>query len=96
MNTYTCQLNQQLKGDFDALAVDTLRPVLDAIVDTDTNDVHIDLSDINFIDSSGIGALVFLFKRLRSQNRHLTLGGATGQPLELLQYLRIDRSIKFH
>ncbi len=96
MNAYTCQLNQQLKGDFDALTVDSLRPLLDAIVNTDTCDVHIDLSQVEFIDSSGVGALVFLFKRLRSKNRHLTLGGATGQPLDLLKYLRIDRSIKLH
>lgn len=96
MNSHTYQLNQQLQGDLDALSVEGLRPLLDAIVTADTSDVHIDLSRVDYIDSSGIGALVFLYKRLQCQGRRLTLGGATGQPLELIQYLRINRSIQLH
>ncbi len=83
----------EIEGSLDALAVEVLRPRFDELVQ-DKADVVIDLSKINFIDSSGIGAIVFLFKRLRSLQRNLSLVGVHGQPLELLKHLRIDQSIQ--
>lgn len=81
-----------LEGSLDALAVEIHRPQFDELVQDET-DVVIDMSRIDFIDSSGIGAIVFLFKRLRYLNRSLSLTGVHGQPLELLKHLRIDQSI---
>jgi len=85
-------LSLHLEGSLDALAVDILRPRFDSLVQ-DKHDVTLDMSQIDFIDSSGIGAIVFLFKRLRSLDRKLSLAGVHGQPLELLRYLRIEKSI---
>lgn len=82
----------EIEGSLDALTVEIIRPQLNELVQ-DELDVVIDLTRIDFIDSSGIGAIVFLFKRLRSLDRTLTLTGVHGQPLELLQHLRIDKSI---
>jgi stage II sporulation protein AA (anti-sigma F factor antagonist) len=87
------QLQSQLNGSFDALSVAEVRPLLDALTEQDSGDVQLDLAQIDFIDSSGIGALVFLYKRLHSKSRKLSLTGVKGQPLELLKFLRIDRSI---
>lgn len=83
----------KIEGSLDALAVEILRPRFDALIQ-DESDVVIDMHLIEFIDSSGIGAIVFLFKRLRSMNRTLSLIGVHGQPLELLKHLRIDQSIQ--
>lgn len=86
------ELSLRLEGSLDALAVEILRPRFDSLVQ-DKHDVTLDMSHIDFIDSSGIGAIVFLFKRLRSNDRTLSLSGVHGQPLELLHYLRIEQSI---
>lgn len=83
----------EVVGSLDALAVEILRPCFDALVEENT-DIVIDMGRSDFIDSSGIGAIVFLFKRLRSQGRTLTLTSVHGQPLELLKYLRVDKSIQ--
>ncbi|WP_136680304.1 STAS domain-containing protein [Neptunomonas sp. XY-337] len=83
----------KIEGSLDALAVEILRPRFDTLVQEE-HDVTIDMSEINFIDSSGIGAIVFLFKRLRALGRKLCLNGVHGQPLELLKHLRIDQSIQ--
>lgn len=85
-------LSLDIKGSLDALAVETLRPQFDALVQ-DQTDVVINLGQTDFIDSSGIGAIVFLFKRLRALDRNLRLTGVQGQPLELMKHLRIDQSI---
>ncbi len=91
----TTDLYLDIEGSLDALAVEILRPKLDALVQ-EKSDVVIDMSRIEFIDSSGIGAIVFLFKRLRALQRCLSLVGVHGQPLELLKHLRIDQSIQVH
>ena len=87
------QLQLNIEGSLDALAVDILRPRFDDLVQ-DKSDVVLNLSQIEFIDSSGIGAIVFLFKRLRALDRNLSLSGVHGHPLGLLKHLRIDHAIK--
>lgn len=82
-----------VKGDFDAAAVRDLRPKLDHVVDHEEGKVVLDLTDVSFIDSSGIGAVVFLYKRLVAKGREFAVRGLNGQPKELFAYLRIDRNI---
>lgn len=82
-----------LEGEFDALAVSDARPTLEGIIaNTDAN-VVLDFTKVNFLDSSGVGCLVFLFKRLYALKRTLTLQGLHDQPRRLVQSLRIDRAM---
>jgi anti-anti-sigma factor len=81
------------EGEFDALAVTDARPMLEGIVANSEANVVMDFAKVNFIDSSGIGCLVFLFKRLHAEKRSLKLKGLHDQPQRLIQSLRIDRVI---
>lgn len=83
----------QLEASFDALAADSLRKKFDQIVESEYH-VLLDFSRVTFIDSSGLGAIVFLFKRLRVFNKTLKIVNVQGQPLQLMQYLRIDKVIE--
>ncbi|MFC6439286.1 STAS domain-containing protein [Bowmanella sp. JS7-9] len=87
-------LEQGLEGALDAMSVSRLCPLLDQLVEEHQEDVCLKMHRIEFIDSSGVGALVFLFKRLRENGRDLTLSGVHGQPLELIRFLRIDQIIR--
>jgi len=87
-------INLLLDGDFDAAVVQELRPTFENVVSIAEDDVIVDLSNVEFIDSSGIGVLVFLFKRLREKNIELIFVGLTGQPKRLVEMLRIDKTIK--
>lgn len=78
----------RIERDFDAEVARELRPKIESLAIADT-DVTIDLSSVSFIDSSGVGALVFLHKRLVGTGRKLRVTGLQGQPLELLTYLRL-------
>lgn len=82
-----------LKNELDALTIEALRDDFERLGNSG-QDVDLDFTEVTFIDSSGIGALVFLFKRLRATKSTLRLHGVQGQPLELIQYLRIDKSIQ--
>lgn len=83
----------QLEESFDALAADRLRNQFDQIVSNEHH-VILDFERVTFIDSSGIGAIVFLFKRLRVLDKTLKVINIQGQPLQLMQYLRIDQVIE--
>lgn len=84
------------EGDFDAAGTQEVRGQLEAIASKDKGDIILDLSSVNFLDSSGVGAMVFLFKRLFGKGRQLEIAGARGQPLELLEMLRVDQAIPLY
>lgn len=82
-----------LTEDFDGFLVDKVREQLDNIATQMSCDVVMDFSRTQFIDSSGVGAIVFLFKRLTQQQRSLCLQKVDGQPMKLLSMLHVDRAI---
>lgn len=83
-----------INGEMDALGCADARNTLEHIAEQGQGQlVIVDLSGVTFLDSSGIGAIVFLFKRLRASGGDLNLCNITGQPRELLELLRIDKAI---
>lgn len=95
--TYTLNDTQvvALENELDAMAVSELRPLFELLSEY-SGDVLADLRDVHFIDSSGIGALVFLYKRLLMKGHRLELICGPGQPHDLLEMLHIDRVIPCH
>jgi anti-anti-sigma factor len=83
-----------IHGPFDALAAQKLRPEFDRLATRGGGDLTLDLAGVDFIDSSGIGAVVFLYKRMTNQSRRLVVAGLHGQPRDLFRFLRIDRTIQ--
>lgn len=53
----------QLDGELDNLSVPVLRQTLDALFNDRCFDVTLDLTGLTFIDSSGLGTLVALWRR---------------------------------
>lgn len=82
-----------LSGEMDALGCSKIRPNLEKISQQNQPHIIIDINHISFIDSSGIGAIVFLFKRLKEQDRTMEIIGVQGQPQELITLLRIASAI---
>lgn len=82
-----------LTGALNAAAMDEIRDVFESMVRASSQEVIIDLSEVNKLDASGVGALVFLFKRLRNTDRHLTITGVHGQPEAIIRLLRLEKAI---
>jgi anti-anti-sigma factor len=84
----------ELHGEFDALGSTEIRPTLEDLLQSAGPEyVFLDMQNVSFIDSSGVGAIVFLYKRLKENSRKLKISGAHGQPRELLELLRIHKAI---
>lgn len=82
----------KVTGDMDAAAMKTLRPSFEELAECG-EDVVIEMNEVDFIDSSGVGAIVFLYKRLLQAKHKLTLQKLAGQPLQLLAYLRLSELV---
>lgn len=80
----------RIRGELDALSAPELRPTLDLIVDEQKREITVDLSDLRLIDSSGVGALVSLYKRVRANGGTVRFVGVTAQPLVIFKLLRLD------
>lgn len=81
----------RIEGGLDAVSAPELRASIEALAASEPKDVELDLSGLGLIDSSGIGAIVMLFKRLRERDRELSVHGLHGQPRAVFELLRLDR-----
>ncbi|MBX3199659.1 MAG: STAS domain-containing protein [Labilithrix sp.] len=80
----------EIDGALDALTVRDIRPVIDAVVADRPRRVTVDIQGLNLIDSSGVGAIVSLFKRVKANGGNVVVVGAKEQPLAVLKLLKLD------
>ncbi len=81
----------QIEGTLDAVTAPELRAVVDELVDQKRPLVTLDLGALKLIDSSGVGVIVSLFKRLRPLGGQVRIVGLRDQPRAIFRLLRLDR-----
>jgi anti-sigma B factor antagonist len=80
-----------ISGNLDAMTCLEVRDRFEEAVAAKPESVVLDLSGLRLIDSSGVGAIVSLFKRIRGAGGEFHIRGVTGQPLSIFKVLRLDR-----
>ncbi|WP_051311714.1 STAS domain-containing protein [Zooshikella ganghwensis] len=84
------------KSDLDIKTVQAAHPLIERAIEEADSNVLVDMSAVNFIDSSGITALLYLYKRLIKANRTLSLIGVKEQPLHLLHLFGVNQVLTFY
>jgi len=94
INQSSTELVIAFSGEMDAQGCSEVKPQIEALV-AEPKALHIlvDMERVNFLDSSGIGAIVYLYKRVKSNGGSLSIERANGQPFELMELLRIGSAI---
>ncbi|HEY3356119.1 MAG TPA: STAS domain-containing protein [Polyangia bacterium] len=82
----------QLKGSLNALTAPEIKGQIDTLVAEKALKVAVDLADLELVDSSGVGAIVSLFKRLRMIGGDVKIAGLRGQPKEIFRILRLEKA----
>lgn len=79
--TYTMNhtLVLTIDGELDHATVEEIRRIFNSLIQKHS-DVLVDLSSVSFIDSAGIGSLIYLYKQLQANGRRLRLICKPGQP----------------
>lgn len=80
----------EIDGALDALTVRDIRPIIDAVVADRPKKVTVNIANLSLIDSSGVGAIVSLFKRVKATGGSVVVVGAREQPLAVLKLLKLD------
>jgi len=83
-----------LDGELDAYTRATLSAHLDAAVDETRGNVTLDLSNVSFVDSSGIAVLVGAAKKLRERGSDLILESPPRMVTKLLEMTGVNRLVR--
>lgn len=80
-----------VRGSLDINSAPALSEEIDRIVGAKPSKVVVDLSSLDLIDSSGVAALVKLYKGVRNAGGDVSITGARDQPLAIFKLLRMDK-----
>ena len=79
----------------DATNVEGLRARIEEYVTDLVDSIQIDMSGVEFIDSSGIGVLLSLQRCLKDNSGAVTLVGVEGAVLSIIELLHLNKAFKF-
>jgi anti-sigma B factor antagonist len=80
-----------VRGSLDINTAAQLAEEIDRIVAEKPIKVMCDLSNLDLIDSSGVAALVKLYKGIRGLGGSMRITGVHDQPLAIFKLLRMDK-----
>lgn len=81
----------QLSGIFDSTRTQELRDRIDQGIEQGAKIILVDLKDVSFMDSSGLGALVTALKTVRSTGGKLCVCSVNEQVKILFELTSMDR-----
>lgn len=91
----TCTIAIQKVDKLDAQSAPELRSYIVNIINNGSENIIIDLSNISFMDSSALGAIVSIMKVLGG-NGKLILVGVHGIVLDLFKLTRMDNVLNLY
>ena len=83
-------------GDIDAATVNQLRNHLAALTETGNTQLVLDLTNVSFIDSTGLGVLVAAHKRARVDGGFIRIVTAKPIVLQLFKITALDMLFQMH
>ncbi len=80
-----------VSGEIDLYNVSELKKVLFSVTDGSHSSVVVDMKDVNYMDSSGIGALVAGQKKMKAHSGKFSLLNIHEDVLNILKLATLDR-----
>jgi anti-sigma B factor antagonist len=80
-----------IRGSLDINTAPALAEEIDKILVSKPAKVEVDLAQLDLIDSSGVAALVKLYKGVRGAGGNVHIINARDQPLAIFKLLRMDK-----
>jgi anti-sigma B factor antagonist len=86
----------QPKGEIDLYTAPRLREELSGLVQQGRTQLVVDLSSVEFLDSTGLGTLIGSLKRCREAGGELVLAGASETVRKVLGITGLDKVFALH
>ena len=78
-------------GELDLHTSPPLRDHLLGLIERGTSWIAVDMSKVDFMDSSSLGALITCLKRVREKDGRLALVGMDSSPMKVMTLTGLDR-----
>ncbi|RKX22909.1 MAG: anti-anti-sigma factor [Candidatus Zixiibacteriota bacterium] len=85
-----------LNGRLDLASGTNLKEELKKIFDQDKNMIHLNLNDVEFINSSGLGSLVSIMKEVRLRKGRLTLSNLASYVKEIFEITQLSHIFEIY
>jgi anti-sigma B factor antagonist len=83
-------------GDIDVYSAPTLRTRLNEVTEGGVDQLVVDLAEVGFVDSTGLGSLIGVFKSLRSHNGEMRLAAARPNVARVIEITGLDKVFPNH
>ena len=84
----------ELSGELDVSCADDLKKELDSNIEKKFSDVKVDMSNLQYIDSTGIGVIVGAMKKLKSGDKDITILEAKDNVKKIFKITGLDQIIR--
>ncbi len=84
------------EGRLNMVAAPRLRSAIDRMLEDGSTRLVLDLADVSFMDSSGLGAVITGLKRARQAGGDLRLAAAGEQVQTVMRLTNLDRVLRPH
>jgi len=81
----------KLKGEVDIYTAAEFKKQLNAAIEEKCGDIHIDCSELEYMDSTGLGVLIGALKRMREQDRNICLKNLKPNVQRLFHITGLDK-----
>ena len=97
-NIFEIQIRPELTllrffGFVDAATVQQIKPALQKQIPAQCYNLIIDLKDVGFLDSHGVGLFVSFLKQAHRNKGRIIFTGASGQPASVLQMVGLNGAL---
>lgn len=79
-----------LKGRLDLASGSSLKDEVKSLMDSENNLIHLNLGEVDFINSSGLGVLVSIMKEIRMNKGRLTLSNLASYVQEIFEITQLS------
>ncbi len=81
----------RIKGDIDAYSSPSLKDKIVKEIEGGTKKLVLNLTNVDYIDSAGLGVLVALLKRIKKEQGVLRIAGLKPNILKIFQLTRLNQ-----
>ncbi len=86
----------RVSGEIDSTTSERFREQLVGFIGDTTRHLIVDFGDVTYINSSGLGALVAAYKRVRSSDGSLKLCRVRGTIAAVMSLIRLDKMVEIY
>lgn len=94
LNTKNKFWKVSLEGELDVSTADELKKYLHKLVDEKNIDIRLNLQDLDYIDSTGLGVMIGILKRLKIENKEVYIEKPKNNVRKIFNITGLDKIFK--